>query len=189
MSNLTTKTVTVGMSLILGLALAVPVAAAGPGARATGQARRAERQLQRTLRAEAKTHLTKRIENKLRARKARFDAASANINRRITRLSELADKIEALGGDVSAAREKLELARTELATALDLEAQAAAKFQAIVDSDDTKAAFRDARDAGRAAVAKLKAARVALRDCVHLLQAELQTLEVADDADTAPEAQ
>ncbi len=118
-----------------------------------------------------------RIENVLRARKARFDAAQANVNKRIARVTVLADKVEALGGDVTTARAALDSARNHLAKANELEAIAIAKFKAIPDAADKHAAFVEARSAARLAVAELKAARVELRTAAQSLRATIEQLK------------
>jgi colicin import membrane protein len=135
----------------------------------------------------AAENLGKRVENKLRARKARFDAASANINKRIARVAELADRVEAAGGDVTAVRAKLDLARTELAEAIAIEATTAEQLRAVKDAPDKRAAFRTARSTGREAVAKLKQARFAVRDSAHLLKTEIERLRTSGSLD-APAA-
>lgn len=121
--------------------------------------------------------LLNRIENVLKARKARFDAALANINARIARVTVLADKVERLGGDVTVARAALDSARGHLALAGELEAAAVAKFNAIPDAADKRAAFRDARAAARLAVAELKAARIDVRTAAQSLRATIDQLK------------
>jgi len=129
------------------------------------------------VKGQPREQLLNRIENVLRARKARFDAAQANVNKRIARVTVLADKVEALGGDVTEARATLAAARDHLAKADELEAVAVAKFNAIPDAADKHAAFVEARAAARLAVAELKAARVELRTAAQSLRATIQQLK------------
>lgn len=128
--------------------------------------------------------LQTRIANALRARKARFDAANANLTRRITRVTALADKVEAAGGDVTAARSALASASASLAKANELEAAAIAKFRDIPNASDKRAAFVAARTSGRLAVAELKAARVNLRDAAAELRTVLEQLRSATSSTT-----
>lgn len=134
----------------------------------------------RTLRATARgqrlAQLTKRIANKLNARKHRFDAVGANLNKRINRIASLATTVAAAGGDVSAVNSKLDGAREHLANALALEQETIAKFQAIPSAADRRAAFFDARSKGREAVAELKLARFAIRDAAATLRAVVDGL-------------
>lgn len=114
--------------------------------------------------------LNKRIANNLRARNHRFDAVSANLNKRINRIASLATTVAAAGGDVSAVNGKLDSARQHLANALALEQDAIAKFQAIPSAANRRAAFFDARAKGREAVAELKLSRVDIRDAAATLR-------------------
>lgn len=150
--------------------------------RATARGRSAEAKAK--LREQKLENLRKRIANRLRARKARFDAAAANISKRIERVDAIADKVEAAGGDVSAVRAKLDEARTNLANALALENQTIDEFNAIPAASNRKAAFVGAKVAGRAGVARLKAARTSLREAAHLLRDVVEALrEQAGSAD------
>lgn len=128
--------------------------------------------------------LMNRIENALAARKARFDAANANLQRRIARVTALADKVEAAGGDVSAARATLAAASASLAKANDLEAVAIAKFKDIPNATDKHAAFVAARAAGRLAVVELKNARRSLRASATELRASLKQLKSTNPSET-----
>lgn len=130
-----------------------------------------------TIAARRLAALKKRIENVLRARRARFDAAYANISKRIARVSAIADKVAAAGGDVSGVRAKLSSASAHLASAHDLEAATAAAFRAVPTSGDKKAAFSAARTQGRMAVAQLVKARVDLRDATVALQKVVNQLK------------
>jgi len=131
----------------------------------------------KTVKGQPREQLLNRIANVLKARKARFDAAQANINARIARVTVLADKVERLGGDVTGARASLDAARAHLAKADELEAVALAKFNAIPDATEKHAAFVEARAAARLAVAELKAARVDVRSAAQGLRATIEQLK------------
>jgi len=128
--------------------------------------------------------LEKRISNKLAARKHRFDAVNANLTARIGRLAVLTTRVAAAGGDVSAVNAKLDIARQHLANALALEQAAIAKFQAVPTATGRHAAFVEARAAGRAAVAELKLARVAIRDAAASLRVVVRGLHSETASET-----
>lgn len=142
-------------------------------------ARKAERKAERTAARQAQ--LEKRIDNKLTARKHRFDAVSANLTKRIDRIASLATTVAAAGGDVTAVNAKLDSAREHLASALALEQETIAMFKAIPSATDRKAAFFDARAKGRQAVAELKATRVEIRGAAQLLRSVVEGLKAASE--------
>jgi chromosome segregation ATPase len=107
--------------------------------------------------------LQERIEQALGRRKASFDATAARLEDRIADLETLAQEIESAGGDVSDARAILEEAPKALERARELETQAAAQFRDVPDSENKKAAFVEARQTARQAVAELSRCRTALR--------------------------
>jgi len=154
-------------------------------AKAAREAKRAAKSAAKAMaKGQRQAQLQKRIGNKLNARKHRFDAASANLNKRIDRLAALATTVAAAGGDVSGVNAKLDIARQHLANALALEQTAIAKFQAIPAAADRKAAFVEARAAGRAAVAELKVTRVAIRDAAAALRLVVTTLPSVTPSET-----
>ncbi|MCE5204470.1 MAG: hypothetical protein ABFC80_09625 [Coriobacteriales bacterium] len=146
------------IALALVAALALPtIAVALP---------RANRAVSAVSTATAETvaaNLRNRIENVLRARKARFDAAVANLIKRQDRVEALAGKVEALGGDVAGVRARLEESRRLLGQARAQEEVCAAAFRAVPDATDRRGAFRDARAKGREAVELLRQSRTVLR--------------------------
>ena len=166
-------------------------AAAKSAAKAAREAKRtAAKSARAAAKAEAKkAQLQKRIGNKLNARTHRFDAAGANLTKRISRLAALAIRVEAAGGDVSGVNAKLDIARQHLASALALEQAAIAKFQAIPTAVNRKAAFVEARNAGRVAVAELKVTRVAIRDAAASLRIVVKGLLPSETATETVNAQ
>ncbi len=156
------------------------------GSAASSNAAAERRAAKREARKAARTSkVAKRISNRLAARKARFDAVTANLERRIERIAALTAKVEAAGGDVSAAEAKLGEARQHLAAALDIEQDAIAKFEAIPGSANQRAAFAAAKARGREAVAELKATRVAIREAAEALRVVVQGLLASEAIDGA----
>lgn len=131
------------------------------------------------VKAQRRAQLQARISNKLAARKRRFDAANANLNKRIDRIAALTARVAAAGGDVSEVNAKLDIARQHLANALALEQEAIAKFRAIPTAPDRKAAFREARAKGREAVADLKLTRTSIRDAAVALRVVVKALKAS----------
>lgn len=131
-------------------------------------------------------NLRKRVNNRVRARAARFDAAGANIGKRIDRVAAIADKVEAAGGDVGVVRTKLDEARDRLATAKAIEVQLAEELNAITAAADKRSAFEAAKSTGRRAVAELKLARSALREAAHLLRGQIEELVGEHGSPDAP---
>jgi len=132
-----------------------------------------------TMKTQAMENLKKRIENVLRARKARMDAVIANLNLRIDRVSAIADRVEKAGGDVSAARESLDSAKEHMAKAESLEQAAVDAFNGIPSASNRREAFRAARAQGRLVPTEIKLARddvraaaKALRDVIAQLKAQ-----------------
>ena len=110
-------------------------------------------------------------------RKARIRQYWENMHQRIDRvierLSNIADRVESRiekfegdGADVTGARDKLEAARTALAeTNID-----DIDIDAILETDNPREAFKDARDEVKGVVAKIREAHALLIDSVVLLQ-------------------
>lgn len=109
-------------------------------------------------------NLRNRITNVLRARKARFDAVTANLVKRQARVEALAGKVEALGGDVSRVREMIAESTQILEQARAQEQVCVQAFQAVPDAENRGAAFRSAKAEGREAVQLLKQSRTRLRE-------------------------
>ncbi|PKQ37663.1 MAG: hypothetical protein CVT59_06360 [Actinobacteria bacterium HGW-Actinobacteria-1] len=125
-------------------------------------------------------NLRNRIENVLRARKARFDAAAANLVKRQARVNVLADKVEALGGDVSQVRTMLQECTRLMEQTRTQEQVCVEAFKAIPEATDKGAAFQAAKAQGREAVALMKQTRTQLREAT-------RTLAQIADGLTAPE--
>lgn len=121
-------------------------------------------------------NLRNRITNVLRARKARFDAVTANLVKRQARVEALADKVEALGGDVSTFRTMLEASEQALAQARTQEQVCVDAFKAVPEATDKGAAFRAARGEGRKAVELLRQSRTQLREAARELRAIAEQL-------------
>jgi len=120
--------------------------------------------------------LQERIEQALRQREARFDATAARLEDRIANLEALAEEIESVGGDVSDARAMLEEAPKALERARELETQAAAQFRGVPDSENKKAAFVEARQTARQAVAEMSRCRTILRQTASDLSSAVRDL-------------
>lgn len=163
-------------ALVIVLSLAVPAMAlpktAKPAANANAAASNGQQRIE---------NLRNRIENVLRARKARFDATAANLMKRQARVMVLADKVEALGGDVSQVRAMvaestrlLEQARTQEQVCVDA-------FKAVPDSASQGTAFRTAKAEGRKAVDLMKQSRMQLRNAAHELATIAEGLAVTTE--------
>ncbi|NTU71843.1 MAG: hypothetical protein HGB10_08510 [Coriobacteriia bacterium] len=156
---------------------------------AARKAKKAARQAARSSEASAtkgqrEEQLKNRISNILAARDRRFDAATANITKRIGRVSALTDKVEGAGGNVGGVRSSLDAARGHLATALALEADAADLFNAVPGASNRRAAFTTARAKGRGAVAELKLARSSVRDAAQALRVIVRELRSQNATET-----
>jgi hypothetical protein len=127
-----------------------------PSANATRQANAAKR-------LEVLQH---RIEVVLERREAAFNRIADHIATRITKVSAIADKVEAAGGDVSGVRTSLDEARRLLVQARAEEAEAIEMFGGMLTASNKGAAFKAARLQAKTAVATLKQARVTLRNAV-----------------------
>lgn len=125
-------------------------------------------------------NLTARIENVLAARERRFGAASDAITAHITRVSALADKVQAAGGDVSEPRASLAEATTALATAKALEEKTATEFKSVPGSASKRTSLRNARTSGAKAVVQLKLARTKTVLAVHELRASVKSTRKPD---------
>lgn len=128
----------------------------------------ATRQAQFEQRMEA---LKQRVEAALKRRSAAFEGIASRVRQRIERVTKLADKIEAKGGDVSAVRTALAEATRLLAKAEAEQAKAVELFRSVPTATDKRAAFNAARAQARVAVRTLKQARVTLRNAVLDLRA------------------
>lgn len=161
----TRSAVTVATALVIVLSLAVPAIALprgmAPTAGATSAAASTAEQRIENLR--------NRIENVLRARKARFDAAAANLVKRQARVNVLADKVEALGGDVSQVRTMLQECTQLMEQARTQEQVCVEAFQAVPEATDKRGAFQAAKAEGRDAVALMKQSRTQLREATRTL--------------------
>ncbi|MGB4593609.1 MAG: hypothetical protein WBI63_07565 [Coriobacteriia bacterium] len=169
-SRTTRTTAIVAAALVLALALpAMALALPGPTRPAITAAAG-------TLNASAANatiaaaNLRNRIENVLRARKARFDAAAAVLTKNQSRVGALASKVESLGADVSQVRAMLEESSRLLAQAREQEQVCIQAFQGVPEATDRRAAFRGARAEGREAVELMNQARVKLREAARELR-------------------
>lgn len=188
----TTLTVRIAAALTVGLLSAAMVAPAVAGASQAVSKRPADSAsrvravgapVAQAAQRQPGEQVRNRVENVLRARKARFDAVSKNLNARIGRLEALASKVESAGGDPAAARVAIDEAKTALAEAITLEADAVALFRQVPEAEDRRAAFREAREAGREAVAMLKQARVEIREAARELRLAVVAIREQSGAD------
>jgi hypothetical protein len=124
-----------------------------------------------------------RVVTALGARHGRFDNAIEAIRNRLERVSTLADKLEAAGGDVTEARALLAQASADLDEALRLEAEAAAQFEAIADAEDPFSAFHVARETARAAVRELISAQRNISSAIRVLAQEIGDLRGMPEGD------
>ncbi len=162
----TTRITIIMTAAALVAALATPMVAGavpGQGGKWNAPAKEQVVAAKGAFKAQALENLKKRIANVLMARKARFDAATSNLNMRIERVSAIADRVEKAGGDVSSARESLDSAKEHLAKADTLEQAAIASFESILDSANRGVAFKAARAKARLAIAEIKLARADVR--------------------------
>jgi hypothetical protein len=126
--------------------------------------------------------LEARIAAVLERRKTRFDNVSARLTARVVRVSAIADKVAAVGGNVTSTRALLDSASAHLTAASDLEAKAVDAFRAVPSASDRRAAFAAARTIGRQAAAELASARRDLRKAVVELRAVVNSLKAAQPA-------
>ncbi len=164
-------------ALLIVLSLAVPAMALPRTARpapnaAAVAASNAERRMD---------NLRNRIENVLRARKARFDATAANLAKRQARVMVLADKVEALGGDVSQVRAMVAESIRLLEQARAQEQVCVDAFKAVPDSANQGTAFRAAKAEGRKAVELMKQSRTQLRNAARELANIAEGLAVTEE--------
>ncbi|MCE5190809.1 MAG: hypothetical protein LLG08_03490 [Actinomycetia bacterium] len=163
-------------ALLIVLSLAVPAMAlprtAKPAPNAAATASNAERRID---------NLRNRIENVLRARKARFDATAANLAKRQARVMVLADKVEALGGDVSQVRAMVAESIRLLEQARAQEQVCVDAFKAVPDSANQGTAFRAAKAEGRKAVELMKQSRTQLRNAARELANIAEGLAVTEE--------
>jgi ABC-type transporter Mla subunit MlaD len=92
-----------------------------------------------------------------------FDATAAQLEDQIGSLETLADQLESVGGDVADARVMFEEASGALAQARELEAQSVAQFETVLDSENRRSAFVQARQTAQQAVAEMHRCRTVLR--------------------------
>lgn len=137
-------------------------------------------------------NLEKRISNVLAARARRFAAADANIQKRIDRLTEIADRLGSnpaslsveASASLAAATEALAAAQEKLDMASANESDTVKPaFEAIAEAENRKAAFFEAKAAGRQSVAYLKEARSYVRQAAHMLRGIVQSMAQTEDAD------
>ena len=126
--------------------------------------------------------LKQRITLVLEGRRIRFDFAAQRVNFSITRIGQIAGKVQTAGGDVTAVRAKLDAAKSSLASAKASEVQAIALFRAVPSATDKKAAWAAARAQGKVAGGQLKDARTAAHEAGQLLRQVIQSLKAAKGA-------
>ncbi len=161
----TRSVATVVTALVIVLSLAVPAIALPKSVKpAAGAANAAAANAEQRI-----ENLRNRIENVLRARKARFDAAAANLVKRQARVNVLADKVEALGGDVTQVRTMLQECTRLMEQTRTQEQACVEAFKAVPEAADKGAAFRAAKAQGRDAVALMKQTRTQLRNAAREL--------------------
>jgi len=177
--------VSVAVTAALTLLLLSPAVALGspftPGSRLTSPTVSPTVATVQVARDTRRALLQERIEQALSRRKASFDATAARLEDRIADLETLAQEIESAGGDVSDARAILEEAPKALERARELETQAAAQFRDVPDSENKKAAFVEARQTARQAVAELSRCRTALRQTAVELSSIVRDLYAGAD--------
>ena len=130
--------------------------------------------------AQAVANLRNRIENVLRARKARFDAAAANLVKRQARVTVLVDKVEALGGDVAQVRTMLQESTRLMTQAKTQEQACIDAIKAVPDAANRATAFRAARAKSRESVELMKQSRTQLRNATRELSRIAETLAPAE---------
>jgi hypothetical protein len=180
------------------LVVALVVALAVPGiALAKPQAKNLRAKASRAASVTAgfkqpRPQMEKRVNNVLAARERRFAAAEANISKKIERVRVLADKISAeASGSIDATAmaavyETLESAEAHLAAASAMESDTVGPaFKSMLDAANKRAAFLEAKKAGRASVAELKLARQDVREAARLLRGIVQSLKPTEDAATS----
>ena len=126
-----------------------------------------------------------RVANVLKARANRFAAADANIQKRIDRLRSVATSLASEGASatlITKVNGTLDSAQTHLDNAMTNEKDVVGPaFKAIPSATNKKAAFFEARAAGRDSVAELKLARQDLRAAVHQLRAIVKAMKATED--------
>lgn len=165
------------MVAVIVLSVAVPAVALPKSVKTTGNAAAAA-----AANAEQRIeNLRNRIENVLRARKARFDAVAANVVKRQARVTVLADKVEALGGDVAQVRTMLQESTRLMEQARTQEQVCVDAFKAVPDAENKGAAFHAAKAEGRKAVEIMKQSRTQLRNAARELARIAEGLETATE--------
>lgn len=178
MSKNTTRIAIAMTATALVASLASPmVAGAVPGARVRPAPVREGAPAASEAKAQRLENLKKRISNVLKARKARFDAVTSNLNMRIDRLGSIADRVEKAGGDVDDARASIDAAKEHLAKAESLEQDVIDAFEAIPSATNKGEAFREARAKARLVHAEFKTARDDIRAAAKALRAVVQQLK------------
>ena len=189
----TSRLAQVALVALLIVALAVPgIAFASPKAKEArakvGAAAATAALGASTGKGQPVANLQKRIDNVLAARAKRFAAAEANISKRLERLDSIATTLESKGASetlIADARAKLDSAQGHLDAALANEVVVADLFKAIASAENRRAAFREAKAAGRESVAELKAARVDAREAGHMLRGIVQSMKPTEDAESS----
>lgn len=182
----TSRLAQIALVVVLVAALAVPgIALAQPQAK--GLRVKASQAAQKAGGfKQPQAQMEKRIDNVLAARSKRFAAAEKNITKRIERLRSIATSLADEGADQAAldeANATLDSAQAHLDAALANEVEVADLFKAIPTAENRRAAFFEARAAGRQSVAELKAARKDVRDAAHQLRAIVQSMKPTEDTE------
>ena len=157
----------------LGLGSRAGTASTGAAGASMSTAAVAARTAARDARAEA---LKARIGAVLARRRAKFELTDARMRTRLARLTRIADKVAAAGGDVTATRTSLASASAHLTQAEGLERSAVAAFQAVPSAADRRQAFLAARDIAKNAGQQLVAARADLKSAIVTLRADLKAI-------------
>ncbi len=168
-------------ALVIVLSLAVPALALPGDARPTTKPTMKAAAAGASNAEKSIENLRNRIANVLRARKARFDAVTANLVKRQARVTVLADKVEALGGDVAQVRTMLQESTRLMEQARTQEQVCIDAIKAVPDATDKRAAFRAAKAEGRKAVELVKQSRMQLRDAARELSRIAETVAAPEE--------
>jgi hypothetical protein len=177
------RAATIAIAVLIATAATLPVGAAALPRRSGIASTQATGTIALTSRQSRADLLAARIAKVLQRRKVRFDIAKNRIEKRITRVGQLADKVAAAGGNATEARSALSRAQEHLSQSEALEAQTVAAFKAIPDAEDKRAAFAAARAIGRDAIKEMKAARTELRASASALRRAVQVLKTSSASD------
>jgi len=187
MSTRTSRISQAALVVVLILALAVPgIALAKPQAKNL-RAKASKAAEKATGFNQPQANMEKRINNVLAARAKRFAAADANIQKRIDRLRSIATSLASEGASptlVAAATAKIESAQQNLDMASSNESDTVGPaFKKMLTEENKRAAFFEAKKAGRESVAYLKAARKDVKEAARLLRGIVQSMKPTEDAD------